>query len=54
MYRQIRDSITNEISTTVIKRELDNAFIPVCDKNIDYQDYISWISLGNSILSPEE
>ena len=38
MYQQCKDSFNN-ISTTCIKRLVDNAFIPLNPDNTDYQQF---------------
>ena len=49
MYKLIKDYITNE--TNLIKRLSDNAYIPFDPANTDYQEYLKWLSDGNT---PEE
>ena len=51
MYRKITDPITNLVSTSQIKRIDDNAVIPFDPANTDYQEYLEWLSKGNT---PEE
>ena len=51
MYKKLIDLITNQNSTTQIKRLSDNAVIPFDPANTDYQEYLEWISEGNT---PEE
>ncbi len=41
-YKQIKDSLTNEVSTNSILRKEDNAFIPFDEANSDYQEYLEW------------
>lgn len=31
----------------VIKRMSDNSFIPIDEKNLDYQEYLKWVAEGN-------
>ena len=50
MYKQIR-TLTNEVSTEIIQRLSDSAFIPLDPANTDYQEYLEWIAEGNT---PEE
>ena len=38
---------------TTILRLTDNAFIPPDPANRDYQEYLEWISEGNTPLPPE-
>jgi hypothetical protein len=47
MYKQIR-TLTNEVSTEIIQRLSDNAFIPFDPANTDYQECLEWISEGNT------
>ena len=53
MYKQIlnRDGSLNE---KVIVRTLDNACIPFDPANTCYQQYLKWISEGNTPLPPDE
>ena len=37
----------------VIKRLLDNAFIPQDPANTDYQQYLLWLEEGNEPLPPD-
>lgn len=54
MYRQIRNR-DGSISTEIIKRVVDNAFIPCDTANSDYIAYLEWKAIeGNDILAPEE
>lgn len=53
MYQKINDPITGA-EATCIKRLSDNAFIPYDPANTDYQEYLKWLSLGNTPLPPEE
>ena len=41
-YKQIKDSLTNEVSTDSILRKEDNACIPFDEANSDYQEYLEW------------
>ena len=47
MYKQIR-TLTNEVSTEIIQRLSDNAFIPFDPANTDYQEYLEWVAEGNT------
>ena len=38
-------------TTQTIKRNADNAHIPMNEANTDYQEYLKWLSEGNT---PEE
>jgi hypothetical protein len=46
MYKLIKDPITNQLSTSVL-RLADNATIPFDPANTDYQAYLKWVSEGN-------
>ena len=50
MYQYIIDSTTKQNSTSIIKRISDNAYIPFDIKNRDYQEYLKWLSAGNTPL----
>jgi hypothetical protein len=41
------------VDATVILRISDNACIPFDTANIDYQAYLTWVSLGNTPLPAE-
>ena len=46
------DSITGEVKeANIIIRLSDNASIPKDEANTDYQEYLEWVSKGNT---PEE
>lgn len=45
MYKIINDFLTKEAGLVV--RLSDNAFIPMDEQNIDYQEYLKWCSEGN-------
>lgn len=51
-YSQVWDSIKNAISTDIIFREDDNAWIPTDPDNIDYQEYLAWLDEGNKPNPP--
>jgi hypothetical protein len=55
MYRQVIDPTTGSdvISTQVIQRISDGAFIGCSELNTDYQAYLEWVAKGNTILPPE-
>jgi hypothetical protein len=47
MYIQIKN-LDKTLSTTMIKRIADNAFIPFDPANTDYQAYLKWLEEGNT------
>jgi hypothetical protein len=47
-YQYLIDLTTGQISTTMIKRLPDNAFIPFDPANTDYQAYLAWLAAGNT------
>ena len=48
MYQQVFDSETNAVSTSMIMRIADTAFIPFDPANGDYQEYLAWVAEGNT------
>jgi hypothetical protein len=52
MYKLIKDVITGKVST--ILRLSDDAFIPFDPANNDYQEYLKWVSEGNTPLPADE
>lgn len=46
MYKKLNNPITGEIAP-LIKRVSDGATIPMDEQNVDYQEYLKWISDGN-------
>ena len=46
-YKKIKD-IDGVVSTTMILRKEDGAFIPFDPQNIDYQAYLAWVAEGNT------
>jgi hypothetical protein len=53
MYKQIKNTF-DEVSTTVVVRLSDGAFIPMSDDNTDYQAYLAWVALGNTPQPADE
>ena len=51
-YRQIYDPMANAISTTMIQRVSDGAFIPIDPDNTDYQAFMKWQMEGGMIGPP--
>jgi hypothetical protein len=47
MYKQTKDSLTNQIRTNLILRVEDGACIPFDPANTDYQTYLAWLAEGN-------
>ena len=45
MYKLLKDSYTEE--TSAVRRILDGATIPFDPANVDYQEYLKWLSEGN-------
>ena len=48
MYKQTKDSLTNQIRTNFILRVKDGACIPFDPDNSDYQKYLKWVAEGNT------
>jgi hypothetical protein len=42
------------INQRIVKRLSDNASIPFCEDNTDYQAYLKWLSEGNEPLPADE
>jgi hypothetical protein len=53
MYKLMADVVLDgvTIESKVIKRKADDALIPKDNNNADYQEYLEWVSEGNT---PEE
>ena len=47
MYKQCKDTVTNEITNCVIRLS-DGAAIPFAPDNTDYQAYLKWVAEGNT------
>ena len=52
MYKLIKSAFTGKINS--VQRLSDNAFIPFNEANTDYQDYLKWVSEGNTPLPADE
>lgn len=50
MYKKTISKLTNEESPIII-RTSDNTWIPMSESNPEYQEYLKWLSEGNT---PEE
>jgi hypothetical protein len=46
MYKKVFNKIDNSLAN--IRRDSDSAFIPIDERNADYQQYMIWESEGNS------
>lgn len=46
--------INIENKNLIVKRLLDNAYIPMDEANTDYQAYLKWVEEGNTPLPAEE
>ena len=46
-YKKLNDRSGTE-RTDMILRTNDNAYIPKDEANTDYQEYLAWVSEGNS------
>ena len=54
MYKLLNNNSMTNQTTNVIKRLLDNAYIPFDPANTDYQEYLKWLAEGNTPLPAEE
>lgn len=52
MYKQCPDYMGNP--STCVKRISDGSLIPMDESNVDYQEYLKWLSEGNSPLPADE
>jgi hypothetical protein len=41
------------VDSQCIKRLSDNAFIPFCEDNTDYQEYLKWLAEGNAPIGAD-
>ncbi|UDQ97654.1 hypothetical protein AAEX28_11685 [Lentisphaerota bacterium WC36G] len=41
-----------KLNNTQIERINDGAIIPIDERNADYQNYLKWLSEGNTLLDP--
>ena len=48
MYQQLRYADSDDIDTNRIRRVSDGATIPFNPANKDYQEYLEWVSEGNT------
>ena len=53
MYKLLNNLLDTSPSTTVL-RISDNAFIPFDPANTDYQEYLEWVSEGNTPEAADE
>jgi len=51
MYREVTNPVTKEIMNCILRTE-DSAVIPFDPDNMDYQQYLQWVSQGNKPLPP--
>jgi hypothetical protein len=51
-YKEIICPISNTVRN--VQRSTDNAIIPFDEHNSDYQQYLVWLSEGNTPLPPDE
>ena len=55
MYKLLKTIYLNNTSTTnSVIRLLDNAYIPFDPANTDYQEYLEWVSEGNTPEAADE
>ena len=53
-YKQTLNPMTGQVNDTMILRLQDNATIPFDPANTDYQEYLKWVSEGNTPLPADE
>jgi hypothetical protein len=53
MYQKLTNPMTG-VEAQCIKRLSDNAFIPMDEANTDYQQYLKWLSEGNTPTPADE
>jgi hypothetical protein len=53
MYKQLKQ-FNGELDQHTILRTDDNAVIPFSEANTDYQEYLKWLSEGNTPLPADE
>ena len=53
MYKQIFDSVVNQIRNDMIIRVADNAYIPFVEENADYQTFKKDLAEGASLKDVE-
>ena len=53
-YKHLKDSVTGTTATDVILRKEDNACIPIDEGNRDYQEYLAWVTEGNTAEAAEQ
>jgi hypothetical protein len=46
-YSEVWDVMTNAPSTNMVKRDVDSAFIPSDEGNMDYLEFLRWCDAGN-------
>jgi hypothetical protein len=51
MYKLMKNPITNTVE--YVLRLSDNAGIPMVEDNTDYQEYLKWLSEGNTPLEAD-